>query len=271
MKKLGIMLTATIFMACQSEKKASQTIDSAATAVTAYADSLTFRYDSVKVYSTAPLSKDARVQDTSKAVISYPVFSDEQINTFVEQHTMKSADPEKSYDSYNAYASGFIKDYDDFQKEYKDRMQTWFLDIRTEVLRNEPNYLSMIRKHVSFAGGAHPNTVHVYINYDPSEHREIVLDSLLLPGTRAKLNTIAEKIFRKNEKLGPTESLKDKYFFENDIFKLNENFTITPEGLRFLYNRYEIKAYVFGITELTIPFSELKDIARPNSLLSIKN
>ncbi|MNL65691.1 hypothetical protein D3C87_1900590 [compost metagenome] len=84
----------------------------------------------------------------------------------------------------------------------------------------------------------------------------------------SKLTAVAEKIFRKNEKLSPTESLKDKYFFENDTFSLNQNFTITEKGLKFLYNPYEIKAYVYGTTELLIPFAELKDIAKPNSLLN---
>ena len=271
MKKLGILLSAAIMMACQGEKKAEQTIDSAATAITAGPDSLSFHYDSVKVYSKNPVSKDARVTDTAKAVISYPVFSDPKINSFVEQQTMESADPEKLYKNYQEYASEFIKGFDDFQKENKDRIQTWFLDIRNEVVRHDPTYLSLIRKYVNFSGGAHPNTVHVYLNYDPIKHQEIILDSLLLPGSGPKLNAIAEKIFRKNENLSPTASLKDKYFFENDVFKLNDNFTITDEGLKFLYNPYEIKAYVYGITELTIPFAELQAIARPNSLLSNTN
>ena len=271
MKKLGIILSAAVLMACNSEKKADQAVDSAITAVTTTADSLTFKYDSVKVYSKNPVSKDARVTDTSKAVISYPVFSDKQINQFVEQTSIKADDPDKSYKNYKEYATDFIKGFDDFQKENKDRIQTWFLDIRTEVVRHDPNYLSLLRKYVNYSGGAHPNTVHVYLNYDPAKHREIFLDSLLLPGSKAKLNAIAEQIFRKNEKLSPAESLKDKYFFENDTFKLNENFTVTDQGLKFLYNPYEIKAYVYGITELTIPFSQLKAIAKPNSLLSITN
>lgn len=267
MKKLGLILSVAVLMACNNEKKANQTIDSASNIVTT--DSLTFRYDSVKVYSKNPLSKDARITDTSKATIGYPEFSDSQINQFVLQSTLKSADNDKFYKSYQEYATDFIKGYEDFQKENQDRQQTWFLDIRTEVVRHDPGYLSMIRKYVNFSGGAHPNTVHVYINYDPVKHQELHLDSLILPGSKVKLTAIAEEIFRKNEKLSPAESLKDKYFFENDTFAINDNFTITDQGLKFLYNPYEIKAYVYGFTELTISFSELKGIAKPNSLLSI--
>jgi len=271
MKRLAIILSAAVLMACNSEKKAGQAVDSATTTITTTADSLTFQYDSVKVYSKNPVSKDARVTDTAKAVISYPVFSDGKINAFVEQRSIVSDNPDKAFETYKAYAEDFMKSFDDFQKTNKDRIQTWFLDIRTEVVRQQPGYLTMISKYANYQGGAHPNYVHVYLNYDPVKHQEIILDSLLLPGSKTKLNAIAEQIFRKNEKLSPTESLKDKYFFENDTFKLNENFTITDQGLKFLYNPYEIKAYVYGITELTIPFSQLKAIARPSSLLSITN
>jgi hypothetical protein len=269
MKKLGIILSATILMACQGEQKGDNTKDSVTTSMQVLSDSLTFHYDSVKVYSTHPVSKDVRVTDTAKAMISYPVFSDPQLNKFIKEGALKSDDPEKSYSNYQEYATDFIKGFDDFQEQNQDRIQTWFLDIRTEVIRQDTGYLAMIRKYVNYSGGAHPNTVHVYLNYDPVNHQEMTLDSLLLPGARAKLNEIAEGIFRRMENLKPTESLKDKYFFENDKFKLNDNFTITKEGLKFLYNPYEIKAYVYGITNLTIPYSELNGIARPVLLSKI--
>ncbi|MNV58716.1 hypothetical protein D3C71_1511030 [compost metagenome] len=108
----------------------------------------------------------------------------------------------------------------------------------------------------------------VYWNLDPKTLNEISLESLIKEGSLPELTAIGERIFRKNEKLSPTASLKDNYFFEKDTFSLNSNFTITKEGLKFLYNPYEIKAYAYGSTELIIPFSELKAIAKPNTLLS---
>ena len=43
---------------------------------------------------------------------------------------------------------------------------------------------------------------------------------------------------------------------------VNDNFTLTPKGLKFLYNVYEIKAYAFGVTELEIPYEDLKEILK---------
>jgi hypothetical protein len=269
MRKTGIFMLLISFMACQSEKKTTDVTNSSV--VAGAADTLTYSYDSVKVYSKNPVSGDKNITDTSKAVISYPVFADEDINDFLLKKVLLTADSGKNYNSYQAYAADFIKGFDDFQKTEKDRPQTWFLEIRNEIAAQKPGYLSVRSRLVSYMGGAHPNTVFSYLNYNTTSKREISLESLLLPGTIAKLTAVAEEIFRKNEKLGPTSSLKDGYFFEKNTFSLNHNFSITAEGLKFLYNPYEIKAYVYGTTELLIPFSALKDIAKPNSLLIPSN
>jgi hypothetical protein len=269
MRKLGMALAIATILACQSGKKAEQTIDSAASKLPQTPDSISYKYDSVKVYSKNPVSADARVTDTAKAVISYPVFTDNKLNDFVLKNILGSVDGEKTYNSYEEYTKGFIKDFDDFQKGSKDQIQTWFLSIQTKVIKQKPQYIGFFTIYSNYSGGAHANSSFNYRNYNPVTHQEITLDSLLIPGSSGKLQAIAERLFRKNEKLTPDQSLKNNYFFENDTFKLNNNFTITDEGLLFLYNPYEIKAFAFGITKLLIPYSELKDITKPNSLISV--
>lgn len=272
MKRLGLLLVAAAFMACQSSEKANEETSSDSIHKDGgITDSLSYTYDSVKVYSKHPLSKDPKVTDTAKATISYPVFSDEKINEFIKQKILKTAGPDNKYKTYQEYTADFIKGFDEFQTQNKDRIQTWFLNITTKVIKQQANYISLQITYVNFSGGAHPNSAFIYLNYNPATHQEIQLDSLLLPGSKPKLTAIAEGIFRKDEKLKPDASLKDGYFFENNTFKLNENFTITDRGLMFLYNPYEIKAYAYGTTKLTVPFSELKDITQPNSLLSVNN
>ena len=259
MKRTGIFLLMVSLMACQSENKSNSSNAP---------DTLTFTYDSVKVYTKNPKPRNEIILDTAKAVITYPIFEDEHVNHFLLNKVLNTADSGKNYKSYQDYATGFIKGFVDFQKTNPSWPQTWFLQIKNTIVRQKPGYLSILSLYVDYMGGAHPNTVLSYLNYNTATHQEIPLDSLILPGSFPKLNSIAEQIFRKNEKLDPKASLKDNYFFENDTFKLNQNFTVTDQGLKFLYNPYEIKAYVFGTTELIIPFSQLKGIAKPNSLLS---
>lgn len=263
MKKLALFLIPICFIACQHEKKSVSTSDTTRVNHT----DLSFKYDSVKVYSKYTVTSE-NITDTTKAVILYPVFSDEKINQFIEQKMMSFANEGEHYNTYQDFTTAFIKNFDDFNKENKSYGQTWFMDGKIEVLAHQPQYLSALITYVNYEGGAHPNSNFTYLNYDPANHREITLDALINPDAMSRLTEVAEKIFRQNEKLSPTESLKDSYFFENDKFSLNQNFTITKEGLKFLYNPYEIKAYAFGTTELLIPFAELKDIAKPNSLLN---
>nr|WP_307866763.1 RsiV family protein [Pedobacter sp. ASV19] len=98
-------------------------------------------------------------------------------------------------------------------------------------------------------------------------YKRQTLDSLIKPGSLSALTATAEKIFRKNEKLTPKQSLADNYFFEKNTFSLPRNFTITGQGLKFLYNPYEIKPYAAGTTDLLVPFEQIKDILKHNPVL----
>ena len=84
MKKLALFLISISFLACQNEKKSVHTADT--TNIERPAD-LSFTYDSVKVYSKNVVASE-NVTDTSKAVISYPVFSDQKINQFIERRAV---------------------------------------------------------------------------------------------------------------------------------------------------------------------------------------
>ena len=79
---------------------------------------------------------------------------------------------------------------------------------------------------------------------------------------------VALFIFRKNEKLSATEPLEERYFFDKGKFALAQSFYVNDKGLVFLYNPYEIKAYAEGYTELIVPFSALKAIAKSNTILT---
>jgi len=68
--------------------------------------------------------------------------------------------------------------------------------------------------------------------------------------------------------LKPDENLEEAGFWFNEgNFKLNDNFLITTDGLKFFFNSYEIGPYAIGTTELLIPFSRIKNILKDNSVL----
>lgn len=114
-------------------------------------------------------------------------------------------------------------------------------------------------------GGAHPNALLNFLNWDTKTDEEVALDDILIQGYEPRLTTIAEKIFRKQERLREKEPLTN-FFFEDGEFALNGNFKLTSEGISFFYNSYEIQPYIDGPTELLIPYASIKQLLRPNTV-----
>ncbi|TKC06762.1 DUF3298 and DUF4163 domain-containing protein [Pedobacter polaris] len=268
MKKIFcFIIAATLFASCRNEKPKDHVEDA-----TVKADTLTYKYDSVKVYSKNIAKSSESSKDTAKASIKYPVFENQGLNKYIHRQVLdyfSKEDP--AIISYQDITNSFIKGYDSFFAENKDTYQSWFLIIEIKVLKQTANYIALQYIHADYAGGAHGNTNISYLNYNPKTNQAVTLDSLIDVSQISKLLNIAEAIFRKNEKLTPTEPLVEKYFFEKGIFSLPESFYVSDKGLVFLYNPYEIKPYAAGTTELIIPFDAVKSIAKPNTILTATN
>jgi len=268
MKKLGLfIIILCLFIACRNEKPKEQT-----NAQPNKVDTLSYTYDSVKVYSKYVIKNDQGT-DTAKAIVKYPIFKNQALNTYINRQVLNyfSEEDQSASSSYQYITKNFIKGYESFYAENKNTPQWWFLLIDINVIRQSKDYIALKYIHSDYVGGAHGNTNISYLNYNPRTNQPITLDSLIDIDQKSKLLAIAEKQFRMNEKLTATEPLGDKYFFEKGIFALANSYYVSEKGLVFLYNPYEIKAYAAGITELIIPFSALKAIAMPNSILTSTN
>ncbi|MGY0037603.1 PdaC/SigV domain-containing protein [Pedobacter sp. NJ-S-72] len=167
-RNLAALLLVTWFYACNNPKRTDKVIDSAISAVTeTKADTLAFAFDSIKIYSKIQNSKIKQPADTAKAVISYPVFKDQSINKFLEDRVIGLAGKQGHYKTYKELTAGFIKEYDTFKSTASQSESAWFLDMNLKVVTNYPNYLSVLYRYVDYKGGAHPNTLFTYFNYDP--------------------------------------------------------------------------------------------------------
>ncbi len=270
MRKILIGLFCLAIMACQSENKDRNLSDSTnGSELSSSSDTLTYQYDSVKVASKNVITAEPTgPTDTTVVVITFPRFSDPNLNKLIEARVCKNAsNPDHSYTSYLDLANGFVKGFDDYLTFNEDHVQTWFMDINVNVIFQTDGFLALKFVQADYMGGAHPNSSFTFMNYDNETKAVLTLDSLLKPNTFSKLQTIAEGIFRKNEGLKPDQSLADVYFFDKDIFHLNLNFTLTSTGFEFLYNPYEIKPYAAGTTRLLIPYAAIKELIKPNSII----
>lgn len=141
----------------------------------------------------------------------------------------------------------------------------WALDVTAKPLRQTPTYFALQIDAYAYEGGAHGNYSTYFVNYDPRTAQRIRLTDLIRADAGEALRALAEELFRKQEGLQPNQKLDGDYFFENGRFRLNDNFTLTDAGLRFLYNPYEIKPYAAGQTTLDLPWAALRPLLKPGA------
>ena len=242
-------------------------------------DTLTYIQKSFEKHSQICVNKDSLCATVK---FEYPEFESSKINDFIKWEIINIYHNEDDSTatrpkSFEDLAKPFVDDYDAKLKEGKDFVNKanqrneggflatpWNMEAYTNVQRQTNKYLMLHTNTNWFMGGVHPISMEYYFIYDRKDFKRINLDDLFKIGYDKKLLLIAESIFRKQEKLKPVDRLNDEngYFFENGRFILNDNFTLTETGIKFLYNVYEIKSYAAGVTELEIPYSELKDILK---------
>lgn len=227
-------------------------------------DTLAYQYQTFKQRADDCGNKP----DSACTVISikYPVFSGESaLNDTVMHHvTSLFRISEDEGKSLSALAEQFM---DTYHKD-KHRQIPYTLSTQVTVVRQDSNLVAMELSGYNFMGGAHGSSIISFINWNTATKHQITLADILTDGYEEPLTAIAEKIFRKQENLSDTASLKTDYFFTDGRFSLNHNYLITPVGIRFLYNQYEIKPYAAGQTSLLIPYTAIKSLLKPNTVIS---
>ena len=236
-------------------------------------DTLKFHYQAIHERATdCAVKRDSACSTTN---IKFPVFNNAIVlNDTVKKRLLALFDqylehPSKQNDtSFAQLSKSFLASYEKRQKEQPSRHMFYTLDSYAKVMRQDSSLTTLEFGGYEFNGSAHGATVVQYINWNTKTNKNLKLTDLLIDGYEKPLNQIAEKIFRKHEELSDSASLKPDYFFKDGKFALNQNFLITPLGLRFMYNIYEIKPYAAGRTPLLIPYAQIKNLLKPNTVIS---
>jgi hypothetical protein len=233
-------------------------------------DTLAFSYDTIK--NRAPDCTDKTDSTCTIALITYPRFvAQKALNDTLAQKLMSAGfnSPDRKRDtSLRSFASNFIKGYiKDNPKQYSPDM-FYTLNLKAIVLRQDSSLTTLQIEGYIYQGGAHGSSSVSFINWNTKSQGNVTLNDILTDGYKTKLTAVADTIFRSQEKLSDTSSLARDYFFRDNKFSLNENYSITPLGIRFVYNQYEIKPYAAGTTNLFIPYDKIKSLLRPNTVVT---
>lgn len=201
-------------------------------------------------------SGDGTTVDTTYYAARYPVFSPE-IDSLVREAIF--IDGEHSPVQVAESFLGGFNEYAEEQLANEDNsLHAWFRNQNCEVVLNVPGFLTLQNVITEYTGGAHGIEVEIWSNYDLLDKKKLTLADLF-QDTLA-LNQIVETYFREQEQLSDTSSYGNHYFFDDETFRLADNFGLTPRGLLFHYNPYEIKSYAEGPTQLLVPYDALEAI-----------
>ena len=173
-------------------------------------------------------------------------------------------------------------------KDAQERLDWWVdreLKIRQEVSEPEDSLpwsdtttlkveyqsaqvVSFSLSNSGYYGGAHGNESLTYANFRPTTGERILLTDIFKPGFAAPLNVVGERRFRKLKGLSSEASLKEaNFWFADDHFQLNQNFSIGADGLVFHFNDYEIAPHSFGPTDLLLPYADIRELLRPGACI----
>jgi hypothetical protein len=231
-----------------------------------YTDTLTYQFKTVNAKADDCAGKPDSTCTTVK--FNYPAFDNQPLlNDSVVTGLATLMDRQKGIAGLQRLTWQFLQDYKDFKKQNPDAPQHFELDSKVKVIRQDSSLVNLEYNGYQYTGGAHGGTIIKFFNWDVKGQKKILLSDLFKPGYEAQLTQTAEKIFRKQENLAPDKSLAQDYFFKGGTFSLNQNFLISPVGLTFLYNQYEIKPYAAGQTSITVPYAQIKTLLKSGTVL----
>lgn len=218
----------------------------------------------------------ASQSDTSRLFFSFQLYSNDPIsanrhdeiykdsvNTKIYNFVQRFTEFEREEEQGTLTAGFFQTQLDSFVSIYREEEDEysilWELEGGVSINDNYESFVALDFHGWTFTGGAHGNgfsTTHMIAKQDGS-----LLNLKDFISNISELNSIAEPIFRKLYNLLETDDLDQAgFWFEKNIFSVNNNFYFSENKMVFYYNSYEIAPYSGGPTELAIPLAKIKHL-----------
>lgn len=142
------------------------------------------------------------------------------------------------------------------ENEYKT---LWELEASSSIHEDYEQFTSFYCGVYNYTGGAHGNSFYNHIQIDKKTGKTLLLKDFV--SDTLAFNVIADSCFRKQNLISPTADLSELgFWFEDGIFRCNNNFYITDDAFYFIFNVYEIAPYSFGLIEFSVPFTLSKHL-----------
>lgn len=205
----------------------------------------------------------------AKIAINYPkAFGTKTVADNINEHIehvianeMNMADTQENDISLSDAVSQFDKEYKTFKNDFQDTNQQWEVKVDGNVTYESPEIISMSLQSYIDTGGAHGNSKITYLNFNPETGNHLKPNDII--SNQSEFKKIAEKAFKEQTKPKDDGETIEDFFFGED-FQLPSNIGFTTDGLLLIYNNYEIASYAQGITEIVLPYSQIKEFLKVN-------
>lgn len=164
----------------------------------------------------------------------------------------------KQIDNYGKWYRGILAEEPD--SNLGESWNNYYSGVAMDVIFNDNNWLVIEMSGSEYTGGAHGNYGVSYMNIDMQQKRVWNMEDVMTVDSN-KLNLLLDAEARRYFAIAATESFEDRLL--TDKVLPNGNICITPTGINFVYNPYEIASYADGIITLFLPYSQLKDLLKP--------
>lgn len=210
-----------------------------------------------------------------KVAVTWPISNDIR-SAFIKKQLMAKLDPQKKVNV--TWMPGILEA---LKKNYQEEFLTSLKNIsKSDISGSAASFNNIFdAKHeiefhtdkmatihhltYTYTGGAHGSTEHSFSNLDLQKMKPITLQDMFTPLGIQQLPALIDKKFRTDRKLKPSASLKEAGLFNDKINSASKEYFVTPLGIGFFYNQYEIAPYAAGAIEVFLPFSTLQTYILP--------
>ena len=123
------------------------------------------------------------------------------------------------------------------------------------------------------AGAAHPNSYTEVVNFDLKNGKLLKLADLFLPGSKyleTLSNFCIQELKKQAKAQGDYAAMDDDWIKRGAGAELTnyDNWTITKKGLGITFDPYQVAAYAAGPQNVLVPYSAVKEIIKPDSMVT---
>ena len=243
-------------------------------------------FDSIQVNETAHLFGDTAKPACNLTInFTYPVkSSDNKLKDSLNSYFIAACFGEgyigeKPAKVVKEYTEHYVKEYrtdlepmyaeDEKNKESEGSIGAWYSyykGIESHVQLYYKNLLVYRINYNEYTGGAHGIYMSTFLNMDLRTLNPIRLDDIFVGEYQEALTDLLWNQLMADNKVTTRQEVEDMGYTSTGDLEPTENFYLSPKGITFYYNIYEIAPYVMGPVEITLPYEIMSHLLSDDTM-----